>query len=96
MSADHLRINVIRTGGVTGMRVQRTVDLDAVDVDEAAAWRRLLAADAVRQPSVPERPVPDGYVYRLACEAVDLDVAVPEQQLPAEHRALLARAVRPG
>lgn len=96
MSLDRLLVSVTRSGGMTGMRVQRTVDLDAVDADEAAAWRRLLADDAVRRPATPARAVPDGYVYQLACEADDLDVTVAEQQLPAEHRTLLARAVRPG
>ncbi len=95
MSLDRLLVSVTRSGGVTGMRVQRAVDLDAVDTDEAAAWWRLLSDDAVRRPATPARAVPDGYVYRLSYAADGLDVELPEQQLPAEHRALLARAVRP-
>lgn len=91
------RVRVVRTGGITGMRLEREVDLDRLDQGEAAAWRGLLAAaPAVRAPKTPERARPDGFGYRIISDDDGIDVTVPEQQLPAGGRELLERTLRRG
>lgn len=88
------RVRVVRSGGIAGMRVEREVDLDQLDHDEADAWRRLLESPEVRRPQATERARPDGFGYRLVSEDDGLDVTVPEQQLPEDARSLLERAVK--
>jgi hypothetical protein len=94
VSTGRRTVTVTRSGGFAGMRAEHTVDLETVDTQQAEAWRRLLADDVLRLLPRAERPRPDGYVYRLVCEADDLDVTLPEHKLPAEHRALLDQTLR--
>ena len=76
MSTGRRTVTVTRSGGFAGMRAEHTVDLETVDTQQAEAWRRLLADDVLRLLPRAERPRPDGYVYRLVCEADDLDVTL--------------------
>ncbi|GAA4359222.1 protealysin inhibitor emfourin [Angustibacter luteus] len=91
--AEHERLHLERTGGFAGMRVDRQVDLDALDPEDAAAWRALLGSPLLRD--LPEEPPkPDRYVYRLTHERAGLDAVVAEQQLPDDVRDLLERTLR--
>jgi len=99
------RVRVVRSGGIAGMRLEREVDLDQLDDDEADGWRRLLDSPAVRAHArgddagptggaAPSRPRPDGFGYRLVSEDDQLDVTLPEHDLPEDARRLLERALR--
>ena len=87
------RLHLERTGGFAGMRVDRHIDLDALDPEDAAAWRALLSSRLLSE--LPEEPPkPDRYVYRLTHQRAGLDAVVAEQQLPDDVRALLERTLR--
>ena len=90
------RVRVVRSGGFAGMRLERELDLDQLDDTDAESWRRLIDSPAVQEPARGERPHPDGFSYRVVSDADGVDVTLPEQQLGAEDRSLLERALRPG
>jgi hypothetical protein len=87
------RLHLERTGGFAGMRVDRQVDLDALDPADATAWRSLLSSPLLRD-LTDEPPQPDRFVYRLTHEGAGIDVVAAEQQLPDDVRELLERTLR--
>ncbi|WP_426566446.1 protealysin inhibitor emfourin [Angustibacter sp. McL0619] len=91
--AEPQRLHLERSGGFAGMRVDRQIDLDALDPADAAAWRALLSSPLLRE--LPNEPAqPDRFVYRLTHESTGVDVVVAEQQLPDDVRELLERTLR--
>ncbi|GAB3593890.1 hypothetical protein GCM10027446_16820 [Angustibacter peucedani] len=87
------RVVVERSGGFAGRTVARDVDLTALPEPDAERWRHLLASPLLHD-LVEQAPQPDRYVYRVAHRPGGLDVRAAEQQLPADVRDLLERALR--
>jgi hypothetical protein len=81
---------------VAGLRVERTVALGDLPDSDAQTWRdlfvgdrlRTLAADAVR-----EQSLPDAFTYHLAWPPDGEEVALPERGIPAPIHELIARTL---
>jgi hypothetical protein len=87
-------LTVRRTGGFGGLVRERTLRLDDLPDDDASRWRELLADDRLtRLAGAPTHP--DAFCYGVRCEAVRLDVTVPEPALEPELRDLLERTLTP-
>ena len=69
-----LRISVVRSGGVAGMRKAWDVRLDG---DAAESWRSLV--DECPWDSAPGAATPDRFVYRITVN--DRTITVPESGL---------------
>ena len=81
-----------RTGGVAGMVKERRTTLEDLPAHDAKRWSNLLTSDAL---SVLDgkNPVADGFCYRVACEALSVDVTVSEGELTKSQRHLFRRTL---
>ena len=74
-------VGVARSGGLTGRRLEREVDLDELPDEQAEQWRTLLGSGLLL--ALPEaEPAPDRFVYHVWCPGAGLDVTAGEAQLP--------------
>jgi hypothetical protein len=86
-------LTVRRTGGFGGLVRERTLRLAELPDDDAAHWRSLLSDDRLaRLAAAPSHP--DAFCYGVRCEAVRLDVTIPEPALEPEVRDLFERTLR--
>ncbi|MFT4224901.1 protealysin inhibitor emfourin [Micropruina sp.] len=81
-----------RTGGVTGVVRERRTSLDALPPSDAKKWNSLLSSNALVDVAT-GHPVRDGFCYRVACEALSVDVTVAEQDLSKSQRHLFQRTL---
>lgn len=81
-----------RTGGVTGVVRERRTSLDALPPSDAKKWNSLLSSNALVDVAT-GHPVRDGFCYRVACEALSVDVTVAEQDLTKSQRHLFQRTL---
>lgn len=81
-----------RTGGVTGAVRERRATLEQLPARDARRWGSLLSSDTLL--TLADRdPVADGFCYRVACEALSLDVTVAETALSKAQRGLFQRTL---
>lgn len=81
-----------RTGGVTGVVRERRTCFDDLPAKDARRWGKLLTSDALTG-LAGDSPIRDGYCYRVACEALSVDVTVGEQELSESQRRLFQRTL---
>lgn len=81
-----------RTGGVTGVVKERRTPLHELPTKDAKRWNKLLTSDRLRALG-DDDPVRDGFCYRVACEALSVDVTVAEQRLTEAQRNLFQRTL---
>lgn len=81
-----------RTGGITGVVRERRACFDDLPPKDARRWGRLLTSDTLTG-LAGGRPIADGYCYRVACEALSVDVTVGEQDLSEPERRLFQRTL---
>ncbi len=81
-----------RTGGVAGVVRERRTSLDALPPSDAKKWNSLLSSNALVDVAT-GHPVRDGFCYRVACEALSVDVTVAEQDLSKSQRHLFQRTL---
>lgn len=84
-----------RTGGLAGLVKERRTTLDELPAKDAKRWNKLLTSDTLQSLSG-GNPAVDGFCYRVACEALSVDVTVPEQQLSESQRNLFKRTLQQG
>lgn len=84
-----------RTGGLAGLVKERRTTLDELPAKDAKRWNKLLTSDTLQSLSG-GNPTVDGFCYRVACEALSVDVTVPEQQLSESQRNLFKRTLHQG
>lgn len=84
-----------RTGGLAGLVKERRTTLDELPAKDAKRWNKLLTSDTLQSLSG-GNPAVDGFCYRVACEALSVDVTVPEQQLSESQRNLFKRTLHQG
>ncbi len=84
-----------RTGGVTGVVRERRTCFDDLPPKDARRWGTLLTTNALTG-LAPSSPIADGYCYRVACEALSVDVTVGEQDLSEAQRRLFQRTLLAG
>lgn len=84
-----------RTGGLAGLVKERRTTLDELPAKDAKRWNKLLNSDTLQSLSG-GNPTVDGFCYRVACEALSVDVTVPEQQLSESQRNLFKRTLQQG
>ena len=84
-----------RTGGLAGLVKERRTTLDELPAKDAKRWNKLLTSDTLQSLSGGS-PAVDGFCYRVACEALSVDVTVPEQQLSESQRNLFKRTLHQG
>ncbi|MFT3860716.1 protealysin inhibitor emfourin [Micropruina sp.] len=82
-----------RTGGIAGLVKERRTTLDDLPAKDAKRWNRLLTSEALLAIEA-GNPVADGYCYRVACEALAVDVTVPEGELTKSQRNLFQRTLQ--
>ncbi|MFT4294728.1 MAG: M4 family metallopeptidase [Micropruina sp.] len=82
-----------RTGGVTGMVRERRTTLEELPASDARKWNSLLTSNALVDVAT-GNPVRDGFCYRVACEALSVDVTVPEEDLTTSQRTLFQRTLQ--
>ena len=87
-----LTIRVVRSGGLLGRSIECVVELDSMTEADAGAWWQALHSDALLQ-AARARPRPDAFVYRISAPDADVDVAADEQELPADLKQMLDRAL---
>ncbi|MFT4218644.1 MAG: M4 family metallopeptidase [Micropruina sp.] len=81
-----------RTGGVTGVVRERRTSLDALPPPDAEKWNSLLTSNALVD-IARGHPVRDGFCYRVACEALAVDVTLAEDDLTTPQRTLFRRTL---
>ncbi len=92
-------VDVSRSGGIAGLTVHRSVVLQQLPPTEEQEWRSVLrrqtlqSIDAQAQ-SYAGRTIPDSFCYQVSCALPPVEVAIAEQHLPAELRALFERTLR--
>jgi hypothetical protein len=94
-SANAAELRLRRTGGLAGLRRERTVLLDDLPGPDADTWRDLLGAgrlDRLAWEPV-DRPVPDSFVYHVACPPDADELVLPESGIPEHVRALFQRTL---
>ena len=84
-----------RTGGLAGLVKERRTTLDELPAKDAKRWSKLLTSDTLQSLSG-GNPAVDGFCYRVACEALSVDVTVPEHQLSESQRNLFKRTLHQG
>ncbi|MEZ5201761.1 MAG: protealysin inhibitor emfourin [Micropruina glycogenica] len=84
-----------RTGGLAGLVKERRTTLDELPAKDAKRWNKLLTSDTLQSLSG-GNPAVDGFCYRVACEALSVDVTVPEHQLSESQRNLFKRTLHQG
>jgi hypothetical protein len=85
-------LTVRRTGGFAGLVRERTLRFDELPDDDASRWRDLVAGDRLaRLADAPTHP--DAFCYGVRCDAVRLDVTIPEPALEPELRELFERTL---
>ncbi len=84
-----------RTGGLAGLVKERRTTLDELPAKDAKRWNKLLTSDTLQSLSG-GNPAVDGFCYRVACEALSVDVTVQEQQLSESQRNLFKRTLHQG
>jgi Zn-dependent metalloprotease len=85
-------LTVRRTGGFAGLVRERTLRFDELPDDDAIRWRELVAGDRLaRLADAPTHP--DAFCYGVRCDAVRLDVTIPEPALEPELRDLFERTL---
>lgn len=99
-----MKISFERTGGIAGMRMATTIDLDSLPKPDADALRKLIAEADFFNLTVPEagKAIPDGFQYTLTIDGdgQHRTIQVGETSIPDKLRPLLnelssrARSVR--
>jgi hypothetical protein len=85
-------LTVRRTGGFAGLVRERTLRFDELPDDDASRWRELVAGGGLaRLADAPTHP--DAFCYGVRCDAVRLDVTIPEPALEPELRELFERTL---
>jgi hypothetical protein len=89
------QVQVRRTGGLAGQRRARTVALAELSDDDARGWSALLAEHRLQElaATAPTRPVPDAFVYHVACPPDGEEVTLPEHGIPESVRDLIQRTL---
>lgn len=83
---------VRRTGGFGGLVRERALQLDELPDEDRFHWQALLGGN--RLTLLAEAPThPDAFVYGVRCDAVGVDVTVPEPALDDDERGLLERTL---
>ncbi|OYO15152.1 protealysin inhibitor emfourin [Enemella evansiae] len=87
------RIEVSRSGGITGRQQRREVRLDDLPGSDGERWQQLLAGDQLQQ--LADRPATgaDRFVYGLRCPDADVDLSIPEPDLPDQVQQLFRRTL---
>jgi hypothetical protein len=87
-------LTVRRTGGFGGLVRERTLLLGELPDADATRWRDLLDGDRLTQ--LADAPThPDAFCYGVRCDAVRLDVTIPEPALEPDVRDLFERTLTP-
>ena len=81
-----------RTGGVTGAVKERRTSLQELPPKDATRWNKLLTSEQLQALGGSD-PVRDGFCYRVACEALSVDVTVAEHHLSESQRNLFRRTL---
>jgi len=85
-------LTVRRTGGFGGLVRERTLRFDDLPDEDASRWQELVAGDRLaRLADAPTHP--DAFCYGVRCDAVRLDVTIPEPALEADLRDLFERTL---
>ena len=85
-------LSVRRTGGFGGLVRERTLRLGDLSDDDASRWRMVLGDDRLaRLADAPTHP--DAFCYGVRCDAVRLDVMIPEPALEPDLRDLFDRTL---
>jgi hypothetical protein len=85
-------LTVRRTGGFGGLVRERTLRLAELPDDDASRWRELLDGDRLaRLADAPTHP--DAFCYGVRCDAVRVDVTIPEPALEPDLRDLFERTL---
>jgi hypothetical protein len=93
-ASDATDLSVRRTGGFGGLVRERTVRLGDLPEDDAARWRDLIVGDRLtRLADAPTHP--DAFSYGVRCEAVRLEVTIPEPALEPDVLELFERTLSP-
>lgn len=87
------RIEVSRSGGITGRQQRREVRLDDLPGGDGQQWQQLLAGDQLRE--LADRPGSgaDRFVYGLRCPDAGVDLSIPEPELPDRVQQLFRRTL---
>ncbi len=89
-------IRVRRTGGVTGVALERTVSLADLTEEDARDWQRVLASREVHELGPRGEPRPDAFSYRVSCPDADVEADLDEPAVPVRVRHLIERALTRG
>ncbi len=87
------QVRVRRTGGLAGMRQERTVALAELPEADAGAWRDLLEPDRLTALASGGAVLPDAFTYHVACPPDGAEVALHEHGIPGPVRELLQRTL---
>ena len=75
-----------------GIVKERRTALHELPTKDAKKWNKLLTSERLRALG-DDDPVRDGFCYRVACEALSVDVTVAEQRLTEAQRNLFQRTL---
>jgi hypothetical protein len=87
-------LKVGRSGGVTGLRLERELTLAELPAEQADQWLTLARSGVLQGLQQPD-PAADRYVYRVWSPDLGLDVVTGEQALPPGVRDTLEQTLRP-
>jgi len=87
-------VRIRRSGGLAGIALTRTAELDELPEDDAVQWRALLDGGLrALAAKAPGRPIPDAFTYHLACPPEGGEVTLAEHDLPGPVRDLFDRTL---
>ena len=86
-------LNLVRTGGLAGVRRERTVQLGQLPGADTRAWQTVLASRELRVLGAGASTRPDSFCYRVSCHEAEVDVDLPENAVPELVQALLERTL---
>jgi hypothetical protein len=85
-----------RTGGFAGLTRERQTTLGELPGALREEWTGLLAGDTLAALAASSRPLPDAFCYGVVCSAAEVDVQLPEPDLPTHVRDLFERTLGNG
>jgi hypothetical protein len=86
-------LNLVRTGGLAGIRRERTVQLSQLPGADTRTWQTVLASRELRVLGAVAGARPDSFCYRVSCHEAEVDVDLPEGAVPERVQALLERTL---
>jgi hypothetical protein len=97
--AEHIRVDVERTGGFGGLTTRRSADTESLPAEEAQRLTELVSAldrAALDHATEPARPVPDGFEYAVSISRAGRNVRlhVRDPDVPPQLRTLIRFVVQ--